>query len=136
MPRQERVSTRSLIDKLGVKPEARVTVLGVEDAEFWRQLAARTPDVARGRLRKGSDVIVVAANSQQELAKLSRLKEYLKSNGAIWIVSLKGAQARIKDVQVIAAALQAGLVDNKVVSFSETHTALRLVIPLSRRVQN
>jgi hypothetical protein len=34
---------------------------------------------------------------------------------------------------VIAAAKAAGLVDNKVVAFSETHTSLRLVIPIDRR---
>src|SRR5262245_15063744 len=31
-------SPKSLIDKLGVKPESRVVVLGVEDAEFSAQL--------------------------------------------------------------------------------------------------
>ena len=41
--------------------------------------------------------------------------------------------AKIKDVEVIAAAKAAGLVDNKVVGFSETHTALRLVIPVNQR---
>jgi hypothetical protein len=68
-----------------------------------------------------------------ELPQLARLKTYLVSNGAIWVVSLKGKAAKIKDVDVIAAAKAAGLVDNKVVSFSETHTALRLVIPVDRR---
>jgi hypothetical protein len=36
-------------------------------------------------------------------------------------------------VEVISAAKSAGLVDNKVASFSATHTALRLVIPVARR---
>ncbi|MEK7312271.1 MAG: DUF3052 family protein, partial [Chloroflexota bacterium] len=65
--------------------------------------------------------------------KLKSLKGYLRKDGAIWVVSLKGKQAKIRDVQVIAAAKAAGLVDNKVVSFSETHTALRLVIPVALR---
>jgi len=47
-------------------------------------------------------------------------------------VSLKGKAARLKDVDVIAAAKAAGLVDNKVVGFSDTHTSLRLVIPVDR----
>jgi hypothetical protein len=33
----------------------------------------------------------------------------------------------------MAAARDAGLVDNKVVSFSPTHTSLRLVIPVALR---
>lgn len=79
------------------------------------------------------DFIFYGADSKEELKKLKTLKSYLKPNGAIWVVSLKGAQARIKDVDVITAAKAVGLVDNKVVSFSETHTALRLVVPLVSR---
>ena len=128
-----RIYTTSLIDKLGVKPDSRVSLLGVKDADFEKQLAGRTGDVARGRLRKDCDLIFYAADSLAALEKLERLKRTLKPNGAIWVVSLKGRLARIKDVDVIRAAVAAGLVDNKVVSFSDTHTALRLVIPLTRR---
>jgi hypothetical protein len=48
-------------------------------------------------------------------------------------VSRKGKAATLRDVDVIEAAKAVGLVDNKVVSFSPTHTALRLVIPVARR---
>jgi hypothetical protein len=48
-------------------------------------------------------------------------------------VSRKGKAATLRDVEVMAAAKSAGLVDNKVVSFSATHTSLRLVIPVARR---
>ncbi len=121
-------STRALIEKLGVKPIMRVSVLGIEDAYFWSELQSRTPDVSR-RPRKDSDMIFYPADSEAGLKKLQRLKGYLRRGGVIWVVSLKGKQAKIRDVQVIAAAKAAGLVDNKVVSFSETHTALRLTIP-------
>jgi hypothetical protein len=131
--RQEQVSTRSLMDKLGVKPFQRISVIGVDDDAFWAQLTARADDVMKGRLRKESDLIFFAADSLPELQQLVRLKTYLVSNGAIWVVSLKGKAAKIKDVDVMAAAKAAGLVDNKVVSFSETHTSLRLVIPVNLR---
>jgi hypothetical protein len=131
--RQEYHSTRSLIDKLGVKPEATVTVIGVEDEAFWLQLGERTHDIVVGHLHTECDVIFYAADSLAALKKLASLKKQLVSDGAIWVVSLKGKAAKIKDVDVIAAAKAVGLVDNKVVSFSETHTALRLVIPVSKR---
>ena len=54
-------------------------------------------------------------------------------NGAIWVVSRKGKAATLRDVEVIEAAREARLVDNKVASFSATHTALRLVIPVALR---
>ncbi len=131
--RQEMVSTRSLMDKLGVKPFHRVSVIGVDDDAFWSQLLDRAADSVKGRLRKDSDLIFFAADSLSELQQLARLRTYLVSNGAIWVVSQKGKAAKIKDVDVIAAAKSAGLVDNKVVSFSETHTSLRLVIPVNQR---
>ena len=127
-----RVYDKSIIDKLGVKPDSRVAVLGVKDESFLRQLRERAPDVSN-RLRRNLDLIFFAADSQTELGKLSRLKAFLKADGAIWVVSLKGKAARLKDVDVIAAAQAAGLVDNKVVGFSDTHTSLRLVIPIDRR---
>lgn len=131
--REEYHSTRSLIDKLGVKIDSRVTVMGIDDETFWMQLTDRTHDVATGRPRQDTEVIFFAADGQSQLKKLARLKTYLKPDGVIWVVSLKGKAAKIKDVDVIAAAKAAGLVDNKVVSFSATHTALRLVIPLKQR---
>jgi hypothetical protein len=131
--RNEKVSTRPLLDKLGVKPFQRISVIGVTDDAFWAQLFDRAADSVKGRLRKNSDLIFFAADSLAELQQLARLKTYVVSNGAIWVVSLKGKAAKIKDVDVIAAAKAAGLVDNKVVSFSETHTALRLVIPVKQR---
>jgi len=131
--RQEYHSTRSLIDKLGVHMDAKVTVIGIEDEAFWLQLGERTHDILVGRLRAECDIIFYAADSLADLQQLASLKKHLISNGAIWVVSLKGKAAKIKDVDVIAAAKAAGLVDNKVVSFSETHTSLRLVIPVSLR---
>jgi hypothetical protein len=126
------VSTRPLIDKLGVKPLMRVSVLGIKDESFMALLRERTPDIS-SKPRKDSDLIFYEANSEAELQKLESLKAYIKKDGAIWAVSFKGKLARLKDIQVISAAKAAGLVDNKVVAFSETHTSLRLVIPKALR---
>ncbi len=129
----ERIYTRPLLDKLGVKPGSRVSVIDVEDHAFITQVAARTPALTRGDARTGSDAIFFGADSVEELARLPALRLLIRPDGAIWVISRKGKEARIRDVDVIEAAKSAGLVDNKVVSFSETHTALRLVIPRASR---
>jgi len=126
-------SHRQLIDKLGVKDGSRVSILGVEDNEFLAQLRSRTANIAIGKTQKDSDFIFYSADSSTQLKKLKSLKSFLKQNGGIWVVSLKGKLAQIRDIDVIEAAKGAGLVDNKVVGFSETHTSLKLVIPLARR---
>ncbi|HET7090364.1 MAG TPA: hypothetical protein VFL17_17130 [Anaerolineae bacterium] len=71
-----RVYDKSVIDKLGVKPDSRVAVLGVKDGSFLRQLRERAPD-ASNRLRQNLDLIFFAADSQTELGKLARLKMIL-----------------------------------------------------------
>jgi hypothetical protein len=126
-------SPRSLIDKLGLKPDSRVAVLGVDDADFLAQATARLGAKPATIPAGGMDFIFHAANSAAELAKLKALKAHLQPAGAIWVVSLKGKAAKIKDTDVMQAARVAGLVDNKVCSFSATHTALRLVIPKAAR---
>ena len=45
----------------------------------------------------------------------------------------KGGRSALRDTDVIAAGLAAGLVDNKIASFSETHGAMRLVFRLRDR---
>jgi hypothetical protein len=133
MNKVDHISIKPLLDKLGIKPESAVAVIGIKDESFFRLLNTRTADIYVGRLRKDLDAIFFGADSIRALGKLERLKTYIKPNGAIWVVSLKGKAAHIRDVDVIAAAKRAGLVDHKVVSFSATHTSLRLVIPVSSR---
>lgn len=123
---------KSLIDKLGVRPGARVSVLGVRDPAFWEQLEARTDDIGRGRLRKDSDVIVFGLAGKTELQRLSALRAKIKSNGMIWTVWAKGKKA-LREDDVRSYALSCGLVDVKVVSFSEILSGLKLMIPKKLR---
>jgi hypothetical protein len=125
-------SHRRLVDKLGIKAGQRISVLGVEGAEFLTELAARVPDYSRGHLVKDADLIFFSAESVQDLARLKSLVHSIQNAGAIWVAYPKGQQ-HIREVDVIAAAKAAGLVDNKVCSFSTTHTALRLCIPVANR---
>ena len=122
---------KSLIDKLGVRPEHRVVVLGIRDEAFLAQLRRRAPDVSR-RMRKHTDMVFFGAERPAELEKLPRLRQSIKPNAAIWTVTPKG-KAGIKDTDVMAAGKRAGLVDVKVAAFSATHTASKFVIPKSQR---
>ncbi len=124
-------STKPRLDKLGVKPGARATILGIGDKIFRGELRQRGAKIAE-RPKKESDLIFLAATDRNGLKRLRALQRFLKPNGAIWVVWPKG-QPALKENDIIVAAKAVGLIDNKVVSFSETHSALRLVIPLARR---
>ena len=123
---------RPLLDKLGVLPASRIALIGIRDESFLSQLEGRAADVSRGWPKKDSDLIFFDAETAKELEELPSLRNSIKPEGAIWVVYPKGRQ-EIREIAVIAAAKRAGLVDNKVVRFSETHTGLRLVIPVAQR---
>ena len=122
---------KSRIDKIGIRNGQRVSIVGTVDADFRRELGERGA-VVSDRLKKSSDVVFFATDAREELGKLSRMREALVPNGAIWIVRPKGTKT-IGDADVIAAGKRAGLVDVKVVRFSSTHTAEKLVIPVTKR---
>ncbi len=125
-------SHRLLIDKLGVKPGQRVAVLGVESAEFLADLSSRVPDYSRGKRIADADLIFFSAEVRGDLSRLESLARTIQRNGAIWVVYPKG-HTHIREIDVIQAGKAAGLTDNKVCSFSSTHTALRFVIPIAKR---
>jgi hypothetical protein len=133
MPTSDRGSDRPLLDKLGVKPGARVAVLGVPDPDFDGLLRTRTGDVTRGTPEPGTDLVFVYVGHRDDLdAALAPLEAPLRRDGAIWVLRPKGT-GDIKEVDVIEAGRRAGLVDNKIASFSPTLSAMRLVVPLARR---
>jgi hypothetical protein len=115
-----------LIDKLGVTPDAQVSVLGVTDPEFLHALETRTTRISRGRLRAESEVIFVAIDRQSDLARIGRLATKLAPGASIWAVHKKGPTG-IKDTAIFAVARDAGLTYTKVARFSPTHTAEKLV---------
>jgi len=129
----ERVYTTPLLDKLGIRPGMRVALIDIEDETFRALLADRTSDVTEGMALPETDVVLLGADSTDELAVLPDLRAQIRPNGGIWVVSRKGKAATMRDVEVMAAARASGLVDNKVVAFSATHTSIRLVIPVALR---
>lgn len=122
----------SLIDKLGVKAGARVSVIGVDDRDFLAQLAGRTGEVTRGRARPGSDLVIVAMSERAHLPRLAKLRAAIKSDGAVWVVWPKGRQ-EFREDDVRAYGPTAGLVDVKVARFSDTLSALKMMIPRAQR---
>lgn len=125
------VDPPSLLDKLGVKPNMRVTVPSGFDQSFSDDLVKRGVDLSR-RLRKDSDIVFVMARSRHDLSKITKASAAIVPAGAIWVVYPKGRK-ELTENDVLAAGRVSGLTDNKVASFSATDTALRFVIPVARR---
>jgi hypothetical protein len=122
----------SRLDKIGVKPEWRASAIGVDETGFLEELEDAVAFLSIGRVGKNNDAIFFGVNKEKELARLEKLKESLKPNGAIWIIRPKG-RPEISERATMAAGKRAGLVDVKVVAFSSTHTAEKFVIPVRSR---
>jgi hypothetical protein len=149
---QKILHPKSVLDKLGVKVGMRVLVLGVEDAAFLADMRERTDGVVLGETSSparsfdssgrpersaesetdGYDAVFVAVNEPQDLNQLAALKRAIKPDGAVWAVFRKGRKD-FNENDVLGGGMAAGLVDVKVVRFSETHTASKFVIRKAER---
>jgi hypothetical protein len=116
-----------------VKPGSKVAVVDLDDPGFLKQLRARTGDVVFGKPASPCDIVVMGAKDMRDLARLKEVKKWIEPNGAIWVVRPKGGRSELRDTDLIDAGLAAGLVDNKIASFSDTHGAMRFVFRLKDR---
>ena len=123
---------KSRIEKLSVKADAKVSLLGEFDADFVREVDGLTKSVSKGKVAADSECIFFAADSKEDFAALSKTAKSMQGATALWIVYPKGRKD-ITENDVLAAGRKCGLKDVKVVGFSATHTALKFVIPVSNR---
>ncbi|MGA2810767.1 MAG: hypothetical protein ABSG16_05160 [Candidatus Acidiferrum sp.] len=130
--REKILHPKSRIEKLGVKRDARVSLLGDFDDDFIRELAALTDNLSTVAIGGDAEHIFFSAPSKRELSVVSKHAKRMKGSVALWVVYPKG-QKEITENDVIGAGRKSGLKDVKVVRFSQTHTALKFVIPLDER---
>ena len=125
-------SNRPLVDKLGIKPGARVALVGAP--EGFAATLAPLPDGVRltTRLSKGVDVAVMFTTSRARLEnRWGALTDAVGPAGAVWVAWPKRASGVATDMTehvMREIALPTGLVDNKVCAIDEVWTGMRLVI--------
>jgi hypothetical protein len=110
-----------------------VAIVDLDDPGFVSLLRSRTSDIVQGRPRKPVDIVFIGARERRDLKRLKDVKSWIEPNGAIWMVRPKGGRSELRDTDLIEAGLAAGLVDNKIASFSDTHGAMRFVFRLRDR---
>ena len=123
---------KSLLDKLGVKPGESVSLFGSFGTDFLASLKKHGALITRNKLPEDSHWVFLAVDSPQDLKRVPSLAKSLHGATALWLVYPKG-QKSITEADVRSAGFKSGLVDIKVASFSSTHTALKFVIPKSKR---
>lgn len=128
-----------LVRKLGIREGSRVGVLGApkEFAALLKGLPLGATVSAGLRGSGRYDVLVLFARRSRELGDLiAKAKGRMEESGGAWIAWPKkssGVATDITEDVIRRAALDAGLVDNKVCAIDEIWSGLRLVVRLRDR---
>jgi hypothetical protein len=72
-------------------------------------------------------MIFLGVERPEQMVALSKLSERIVPEGAIWVIYRKGRKD-FNENDVLRLGLESGLVDVKVVRFSESHSASKFVI--------
>ena len=120
-------------EKVGVKPGQSVAVVGKVDVGDDLKLlsAKKAKDVA------GADWIYVAIDTLDDLKRIATTRAMMKDDAAIWCVWPKGLKGTgvVTESDVRNTALAGDLVDVKVMSWSATHSGLKLVVRKALRAK-
>jgi len=128
-----------LPQKLGIKGNSRVTVLGAPD-DFGATLGLLPPGATvtdRFVGAQRADIILLFVRNQSDVVRrFSHAARHLEPAGGLWVVWPKKTSRLASDVTedtIRAVAVAAGLVDNKVCAVDEIWSGLRCVIRLKDR---
>ena len=129
-------STRSLPDKLGIKPGFRIAL--VDTPKGYDAILGPLPPVVRVKTVRGPlDLIQVFVTKASELERrFPSLKRALALDGSLWVSWPKRASGVATDLTedvVRAVALAHGLVDVKVCAVDEVWSGLKIVYRLADR---
>ncbi|MEO5511012.1 MAG: hypothetical protein ABIV28_02710 [Longimicrobiales bacterium] len=135
------LNPRVRIDKLDVKPDSSVLLVSGLDEAFSAEVRARASNTAAFEGADGADaasgaadtdIAFLQADDPAALSMIPALRRRIRSTGAIWVLHPRGRRDLSHDA-IMAVAKPVGLVDVKSARFSETHGALKLMVPRAQR---
>ena len=133
MARTADYSDRTVVQKLGVRPEQRVELAGDVGPRLRREVKDA---LGRGLVRSGElDGAVVLVESIDEAQQvLERYRPRLRDTGYLWIVTRKrGHEGYVNQMSLVPLAKRLGLIDNKTCSIDAERSGIRFVVPRALR---
>lgn len=123
-------SGKPLVEKLGIKPEHRVVLLGAP-AGYPAGLGALPARVTLSQRLGAADVAILFTRASADLAKrFVPVAERLRPGGMFWVAWPKRASGERTDLTedvVRGIGLAAGLVDVKVCAIDDTWSGLKFL---------
>jgi hypothetical protein len=133
MAQQTDYGHRTVVQKLGVKPDERVEIAGDVGPGLRRDVKAA---LGRGLVRSGAldGAIVLVESLEDATEALVRYRPRLRDTGYLWIVTRKrGYEGYLKQMSLVPHAKRLGLIDNKTCSIDEERSGIRFVVPRTLR---
>jgi len=130
-------SSRSLVDKLGIKPRTRIAILN--PPRGFRATLGKLPAGVRIASRVSGTYPFIHFFTRDRAvleSEIPRLLSALTPDGALWISWPKKSSGVVTDITedvVRAVALPTGLVDVKVAAVDDVWSGLKLVRRLKNR---
>ena len=133
MAQERDYSHRTVVQKLGLKPDQRVEIAGDVGAGLRRDAKDA---VGRGLVRSGElDGAIVLVESEDEGREaLVRYRARLRDTGFLWVITRKrGHDHYLNQMALVPHAKQLGLIDNKTCSIDDERSGIRFVVPRALR---
>ncbi|HEX8857346.1 MAG TPA: DUF3052 family protein [Thermoleophilaceae bacterium] len=133
MARERDYSHRTLAQKLGVKQDERVEVVGDVGPSVRRDVKDA---IGRGFVKSGElDGAIVLIESLEDAEEaFDRYRPRLRDTGYLWFVTRKrGHDNYLNQMLLVPAAKRRGLIDNKTCSIDDDRSGIRFVVPRSLR---
>jgi hypothetical protein len=126
-------SHRSAVQKLGIRPDDRVEVVGDVGSGLRRDVK----EVAgRGLVRSGElDGAIVLVESVEEAERcLDAYRPRLRDDGYLWLITWKrGHESYVNQMHLVPLAKERALIDNKTCSVDDERSGIRFVVPRALR---
>ena len=126
-------SHRSAVQKLGVRPDDRVEIVGDVGPGLRRDVKEAS---GRGLVRSGElDGAIVLVESMDEAEQaFDTYRSRLRDTGYLWLITRKrGHDAYINQMLLVPGAKKRGLIDNKTCSIDDERSGIRFVVPRALR---
>jgi hypothetical protein len=126
-------SHRTVVQKLGIKPDQRVEIAGDVGPGLRRDVKST---LGRGLVRSGElDGAIIYVQSLEEAEEaFESYRPRLRDTGYLWFITPKrGQEGYVNQMLLVPGAKRRGLIDNKTCSIDELRSGIRFVVPRSLR---
>ena len=126
-------SHRTVVQKLGIKPDQRVEIAGDVGPGLRRDVKST---LGRGLVRSGElDGAIIYVQSLEEAEEaFESYRPRLRDTGYLWFITPKrGQEGYVNQMLLVPGAKKRGLIDNKTCSIDELRSGIRFVVPRSLR---